>query len=267
MTEPVERDLEGGEGRLFVATWPNPDARYVALVVHGYAEHIGRYAHVAERLVADGAAVYGPDHLGHGHSDGERALINDGEHLTADLDLVAQLARDEHPGLPLVVVGHSMGGLISARYAQAHRGELAALVLSGPVIAPNPDFEALAEMDPMPEVPIDPSVLSRDPAVGEAYVADPLVYNGPFKAPTLRAMFGGIHALASEPGFAELPVLWIHGEEDALAPLGPTREAFEHLRGSATEEKVYPAARHEIFNETNSDEVLDDLVAFIDRVL
>jgi alpha-beta hydrolase superfamily lysophospholipase len=167
----------------------------------------------------------------------------------------------------LVVIGHSMGGLIAARYAQAHRGELAALVLSGPVIAPNPDFEALAEMDPMPEVPIDPAVLSRDPAVGEAYVADPLVYNGPFKAPTLRAMFGAIHALANEPGFDQLPVLWIHGEEDALAPIEPTRTAFEHLRGSATEEKVYREARHEIFNETNQDEVLDDVVAFINRAL
>lgn len=267
MADPQERELDGSEGRLFVAVWPNSDARYVAVVVHGYAEHIGRYAHVAERLLGDGAAVYGADHLGHGRSDGERALITEGEHLTADLDLVVRLARDEHPGLPLVVIGHSMGGLIAARYAQAHRGELAALVLSGPVIAPNPDFEALAELDPMPEVPIDPSVLSRDPAVGEAYLADPLVYNGPFKAPTLRAMFGAIHALAAEPGFGELPVLWIHGEEDALAPLEPTRAAFAHLRGPASEETVYPGARHEIFNEVNGVEVLDDVIAFVRSAL
>jgi alpha-beta hydrolase superfamily lysophospholipase len=267
MSDPHEFQLDGSEGKLFVAAWPNPEARYIALIVHGYAEHSGRYAHVAKRLVADGAAVYGPDHLGHGRSDGERALITDGEHLTEDLDLVAQLARREHPGLPLIVIGHSMGGLIAARYAQGHRGELAALVLSGPVIAANPDFEALAEMDPMPEIPIDPAVLSRDPAVGEAYVADPLVYNGPFKAPTLRAMFAAVHALADEPGFGSLPVLWIHGEEDALAPLAPTAEAFEHLRGEASEQKVYPEARHEIFNETNRDEVIDDVVAFINRAL
>jgi alpha-beta hydrolase superfamily lysophospholipase len=267
MSEPHGHHLTGSEGDLFVAHWPNRDARYIALIVHGYAEHVGRYEHVAQHLLADGAVVYGPDHLGHGQSDGERALIIDGEHLTADLDLVAQLAREENPGLPLVVVGHSMGGLIAARYAQAHQGELAALVLSGPVIAANPDFEALAEMDPMPEIPIDPAVLSRDPAVGEAYVADPLVYNGPFKAPTLRAMFAAVHALADGPGFGSLPVLWIHGEEDALAPLAPTAEAFEGLRGDASEQKVYPEARHEIFNETNQDEVLDDVVEFINRAL
>ena len=267
MTDLVDHELDGSEGKLYVAEWPNADARYIALVVHGYAEHIGRYAHVAARLVADGAAVYGADHLGHGRSDGERALIGQGEHLTEDLGLVAELARLEHPDRPLVLIGHSMGGLIAARYAQAHRGELAALILSGPVIAPNPEFEALADMDPMPDVPIDPAVLSRDPAIGEAYVADPLVYNGPFKAPTLRALFGAIRALAEEPGFGDLPVLWIHGEEDALAPLEPTRVAFEHLRGAAVREKVYLEARHEIFNELNKDEVLDDVVAFINGAL
>jgi alpha-beta hydrolase superfamily lysophospholipase len=260
-------NLDASEGRLFVASWPNPDARYIALIVHGYAEHVGRYAHVAERLVADGAAVYGPDHLGHGRSEGERALIVAGEHLTADLDLVAQLARDEHPGLPVVVIGHSMGGLIAARYAQAHPDELAALVLSGPVIGRNPELEALVEMDPMPEVPIDPAVLSRDPAVGEAYLADPLVYNGPFKAQTLRALFAAVEALAHAPGLGSLPVLWIHGEEDALAPHAATKEAFDHLRGEASEQKVYSGARHEIFNETNRDEVLEDVISFIDRAI
>ena len=260
-------NLDASEGKLFVASWPNPDARYIALIVHGYAEHVGRYAHVAERLVVDGAAVYGPDHLGHGRSEGERALIVAGDHLTADLDLVAQLARDEHPGLPVVVIGHSMGGLIAARYAQAHPDQLAALVLSGPVIGRNPELEALAEMDPMPEVPIDPAVLSRDPAVGEAYLADPLVYNGPFKAQTLRALFAAVEALAHAPGLGSLPVLWIHGEEDALAPHAATKEAFDHLRGEASEQKVYSGARHEIFNETNRDEVLEDVISFIDRAI
>jgi alpha-beta hydrolase superfamily lysophospholipase len=262
-----ESTLEGSEGDLYVASWPNPEARYIALIVHGYAEHIGRYAHVAERLVAGGAVVYGPDHLGHGRSDGERALIVDGEHLTADLDLVARLAREEHPGLPLVVVGHSMGGLIATRFAQTHPGELDALVLSGPVIGGNAEILALLELDPLPEVPIDPAVLSRDPAVGEAYVADPLVYNGPFKADTLRALATGISAVADDPGFGSLPVLWIHGEEDALAPYAAAAPVWEHLRGERSEDKVYPGARHEIFNETNQDEVLDDVVAFIDRSL
>ena len=267
MTEPRETELEGSEGRIVVSAWPGPDPRYVALISHGYGEHIGRYAHVAERLVEEGAVVYGPDHLGHGRSDGERALITEGEHLTADLHLVADLARAENPGLPLVLIGHSMGGLIAARYAQLHPGELTALVLSGPVIGRNPEIEALLDLDPMPEVPIDPAVLSRDPEVGEAYVADPLVYDGPFKAQTLRELFAAIATLADGPGFGDLPVLWIHGAEDALVPPGPSGETFERLRGPASEAKLYPGARHEIFNEINRDEVLDDVVAFIERAL
>jgi len=267
MNEARELELEGSEGRLFAAEWPNADAKYVAVVVHGYAEHMGRYAHVIERLLADGAAVYGLDHLGHGRSNGERALITDGEHLTADLDPLVKLARSEHPDLPLVMIGHSMGGLIATRYVQTHPGELDALVLSGPVIGGNPAMAALLELEPIPEVPIDPAVLSRDPAVGEAYVADPLVYNGPFKPETLRALFAGVAAVAEGPGFGPLPVLWIHGAEDALVPYSPTAEAFEHVRGEASEARVYPGARHEIFNETNRDEVLDDVVAFISRSL
>jgi alpha-beta hydrolase superfamily lysophospholipase len=160
-----------------------------------------------------------------------------------------------------------MGGLIAARYVQRYPGELAALVLSGPVIGGNPEVRAILELDPIPEVPVDPAVLSRDPNVGAAYTADPLVYSGPFKRETLESLFTAMDALAAGEGFGDLPVLWIHGSEDALAPLDHTRRAIAHLRGPNTEEKVYEGARHEIFNETNRDEVLDDVAAFIGRTL
>ena len=240
MGEVRELELQGSEGRLFASVWPNDDARYIAVVVHGYAEHIGRYAHVIERLLADGAMVYGLDHLGHGRSDGEPALITDGEHLTADLRPVGERARAEHPDLPLVMIGHSMGGLIATRYAQTHPGELDALVLSGPVIGGNPGMAALLELDPIPEVPIDPAVLSRDPAVGEAYVADPLVYNGPFKprdppGPVRRRRGGRRRAGVRLAAGALDP-----RRRGRARPLGPTAEAFEHLRGEASEERVYP---------------------------
>ena len=109
-------------------------------------------------------------------------------------------ARADHPGLPVVLVGHSMGGLIAARFAQRYLDELAALVLSGPVVGGNPAFEMLLEMDPIPEIPIDPAILSRDPAVGAAYAADPLVYHGPFHKATLRALANS--ALTSSPPVA-----------------------------------------------------------------
>ena len=252
----------------YVHTWTAEDPRCVVLIAHGYAEHAGRYEHVAERLVAElDAAVYAPDHRGHGRTDGATGLIEDGEALTHDLhDLVAR-ARTEHSGLPVALIGHSMGGLLATRYAQQFGGDLDALVLSGPAIGANPAFEMLLGMDPIPEVPIDVSVLSRDPAVGEAYNADELVYSGPFLRPTLEQLFGAVERVAQGPDFGELPTLWIHGEEDQLIPLEITRPAIEKVRGSALEEHIYEGARHEVFNETNKDEVIADVVAFLRRTL
>ena len=267
MPEPTETEIAGCEGGIHVRIWPNETADRVALIAHGYGEHIGRYEHVADRLVADGAVVYGPDHLGHGRSEGERALVSRGEDLTTDLHAVADLARAAHPGLPMVLIGHSMGGLIATRFAQRYGDELAALVISAPVIGGNPGFATLLEMDPIPEIPIDPEVLSRDPDVGAAYAADPLVYHGPFKRATLESLFAGVGMVAEGGSLGDLPTLWIHGSEDALAPLAPTREAIELIRGSRLEERLYEGARHEVFNEINREDVLDDVSAFIRSVL
>jgi pimeloyl-ACP methyl ester carboxylesterase len=249
---------------LVVRRWdPADGARRIVLLLHGYGEHAGRYDHVGARLAADGAVVYAPDHRGHGRSEGEPALVEDMEALVDDAAAVLARARTEHPGLPATVLGHSMGGIIATRLAQRPGQDLAALVLSGPAIGGNPDIEALLGMDPIPDVPIDPAALSRNPSVGEAYATDPLVYSGPFKRATLEALFAGVKAIAEGPSLGALPTLWIHGENDPLAPLGPTREAIERIRGSQLEERIYPGALHEVLNETNSEEVLNDVAAFL----
>jgi alpha-beta hydrolase superfamily lysophospholipase len=263
---PSDFELRGTRGRLIGRRWdPAGEPTHVVLLVHGYGEHAGRYAHVAERLAARGAVVYAPDHYGHGRSEGERAVVDSVDDMVTDVAAVAALAGQEHPGLPVAMIGHSLGGIIATRYVQT-QPRPAALVLSGPVIGGNPAIAALLDMDPIPVIPIDPAVLSRDPAVGEAYAADELVYHGGFDRRTLTGIFSAVDALAEGPGFGELPVLWLHGEEDALAPYDATRPAIERLRGPATEEKVYPEARHEIFNETNQDEVIGRVADFVDRV-
>src|SRR3954452_16271559 len=197
-------EIAGTRGRIVVHRWDIDDPRYVALVSHGYGEHARRYDHVAERLNADGAVVYAPDHHGHGRSEGERALATDLDSAVEDLHLVAERAAAEHEGLPTVLIGHSMGGLIAGRYAQKYGDELAALVLSAPVVGGNPELEALAELDPFPDVPIDPSVLSRDPEVGIAYAEDPLVYHGPFRLETLMSLGASAAAFAEGGTFGDL---------------------------------------------------------------
>jgi alpha-beta hydrolase superfamily lysophospholipase len=257
-------ETAGTRGNLFVHEWIAEEPSYVTLIVHGYAEHGGRYEHVAQRLVADGAAVYAPDHFGHGRSDGTLALVESIDELSDDLAKVAERAYGRHPELSVIVIGHSMGGLVATRYAQRHAGEITALVLSAPFIGGNAAVEALLGLDPMPDVPLDPAVLSRDPAVGEAYDADPLVYHGPFRRRTLEAIFAGVREVADGPKLA-MPTLWLHGECDALAPLGATRAVAEAVAGERFEQRVYPGAQHEIFNETNKDEVLDDVLEFVSR--
>ncbi|RKT52381.1 alpha/beta fold hydrolase [Saccharothrix australiensis] len=257
----IESNVPGHAGELVVRTWPNLDATWLAVLVHGYGEHGGRYGHVAERLVAAGALVVAPDHVGHGASAGERALITSLDGVVED---VGAAIRSAAADLPVVLIGHSLGGLVATRYAQAH--PVAALVLSAPVLGTWQGLDALS-LDEIPDTPIDPDVLSRDPEVGRRYAADPLVWHGPFKRATLEAVERALDDANYGPTLEDLPTLWLHGDADELVPLADTRTGTDRIRGLLFEERVYPGARHEVFNETNRDEVLSDVVSFVRRVL
>jgi alpha-beta hydrolase superfamily lysophospholipase len=264
LSKSTDIPIDGKRGTIIVRRWETTDPKRVVVLVHGLGEHSGRYEHVAARLAVDGAIVYAPDHHGHGRSDGERGLVDDVEAMVDDVARVVERARAEHPGLPVALLGHSLGGVIATRFVQRGDHGLAALVLTGPVVGGNPAFEGLLAMDPIPDVPIDPAVLSRDPAVGEQYASDPLVYHGPLQRQTLEEIFAAVAAIESGPGFGPLPTLWIHGADDQLAPLDATRPAIERLRGDQFEELVYSGARHEVLNETNREEVLDEVARFLD---
>lgn len=267
MTEPMESTIVGHGGELAVRTWPAEHPRWLAVLCHGYGEHIGRYQHVADALVAAGAIVVGHDYFGHGRSAGERVLITDFEKVVDDQHAVLSAAKAGHPGLPTVLIGHSMGGMIAARYAQRHPDELAALVLSGPVLGQWRALDLL-EHDEIPDDPIDPATLSRDERVGAEYLADPLVWHGPFKRPTLQAIESCLHTIDFDhPLGDDVRALWLHGEDDELVPLADTRAGMDRIRGLGFEEIIYPGARHEVFNEINADEVVTDVTSFVQRVI
>ncbi len=183
--QAYERTFDGSEGTIFYRVWEPETARRIVMLVHGYAEHSNRYAHVAAALAADGAAVYAEDHIGHGRSGGERALIVDFEHVVDDLDTLADRARADHPGLPIIMLGHSMGGLLSSRFAQRHPGVLAGLVLCGAVVGDWNWARRVLEEAEMPPAPDEWSGMSRDPQTVLEYSTDPLVYRGAYKRPLL----------------------------------------------------------------------------------
>jgi len=269
MTRVTEWTFEGSQGQIAARSWRADLAtpRYLTVLVHGYGEHVGRYEHVAAALIGSGAVVYGLDHLGHGKSAGERVLVSSFDDVIADVDRVVATARQAWPDLPIVMIGHSMGGMIAARFAQLHGEKLRALVLSGAAVGGFDLIGQLLALEEMPDEPIEPSTLSRDPAVGAAYVADELVWHGPFKRPTVAAMAATIQAIESGHSLGDLPLLWVHGADDQLVPIDGTRIGIERLRGKAFRKHEYPGARHEVFNETNSREVLADVTRFIDDVL
>ncbi|GAB97295.1 alpha-beta hydrolase superfamily lysophospholipase [Kineosphaera limosa] len=267
--EATDFTLPGHAGDLQARRWQTTPhdqnsarPRYLVLLCHGYGKHLGRYEWVAERLVADGAAVYALDHVGHGRSAGERVLIPDYEPVVEDFRRLHEEALLQHAGLPVVLIGHSMGGMIAIRYAQLYGAELTCTVLSGPVMGRWEALEGLLAAQEIPDVPIDPDTLSRDPQVGADYVADPLVWHGPFKRETLHGLRDCLTAIAAG-GSLEGPVLWLHGEDDQLVPRAGSANAWPVIRGDRSRAKSYPQARHEIFNETNRDEVLADVIAFV----
>ncbi|ASU83647.1 lysophospholipase [Nocardiopsis gilva YIM 90087] len=249
--------------RAWVATEEEPD--WLAVLVHGYGEHIGRYEHVAGHLCERGAAVYGLDHRGHGHSSGERVLIDDFAGVVEDVHRVITQARTAYRSLPLVLIGHSLGGMIASRYAQVHPAEVTGLVLSAPVLGRWNVVEELLPLDEIPHTPIDPDTLSRDPEVGAAYGADELVWHGPFKRPTLQAIDTELKRIAADGCIGEMPLLWLHGSDDRLVPLTGTRTGIDALAGNDVTARIFPDARHEVFNETNRAEVLDEVTRFAQR--
>jgi alpha-beta hydrolase superfamily lysophospholipase len=265
---PETTTLDGHAGALHVASWPNPEARYLAVLCHGYGEHIRRYDHVAAALRDHGATVVGHDHCGHGRSEGDPVLVHDFEDVVDDLHRVITAAREDHPDLPVVLIGHSMGGMIAARYAQRHGDELSALVLSGPVIGRWEAAEQLVAADPIPEVPIDPDTLSRDPAVGKAYAEDPLVWHGSFRRETLQALLDCLDRIEGAGPVAGLPTLWVHGSDDRLVPIEPSSAGVRALvPDELRTEEVRTDARHEVFNETDADDVLARVAEFVDQHL
>ncbi len=249
-------EVDGLHGTIVVRVRRNPDATHLAVIAHGYGEHSGRYGQVADRLAADGATVITPDHHGHGLSDGERVPVRDGEGYVTDLHTVMAWATETFADLPVVLIGHLMGGLIASRYAQQHSEQLAALVLSGPIIGGDPTFAALAATDVTPD---GPATRSRDPAV---HGTRP-VWHGPFNPVTLRAVLRTVDSITAGPGFGTIPTLWLHGETDPLAPLEVTRIRMRGLRGDVFEERVYAGAAYEIFQEANRSAVLSDVATFI----
>jgi acylglycerol lipase len=271
----VEGQLEGAKGlEIYWQGWQGEaPTRATVVISHGAGEHSGRYERVAVQLAALGYPVYALDHRGHGHSGGRRALVDRLDNAAADLDLLVERARSEHPDTPLFLLGHSLGGTIALRYALRHQDKLDGLILSGPVAAvdlpPAPvrlAAKALSATLPwMGALAVDPAVVSRDPAEVEAYRTDPLVHHGKLPVRTVAEIAAATERFPEQVGSLTLPILLVHGSEDRLAPVRGSRTVHERAGSDDKTLKIYDGLFHEVLNELPEDRarVLADIVAWL----
>jgi alpha-beta hydrolase superfamily lysophospholipase len=264
----------GGVEIYWQAWLPAGEPAAIVLLAHGGAEHGGRYAWVANALVARGYAVYAPDHRGHGRSSGPRAYVDRLADAGTDLHVVSDLARERHPDAPVFLLGHSMGGLVALDYACRYQEELTGLVLSAPlaVLKVRPAMRVvsrlLSRLAPrLPVYKIDGTTVSRDPEVVRAYDADPLNHRGPLPARTVGELAAATRALPLRLRGLRLPILTLYGSGDRL--VDPDGSAL--VEGcSASEDctvRRYEGLYHELLNEPEREQVLDDVADWLDARL
>jgi alpha-beta hydrolase superfamily lysophospholipase len=203
-------------------------------------------------------AVYAPDHRGHGKSDGERVYVERFSDYVDDLKTFFDMVRKENPGKQIFLIGHSMGSAITLLYTARHQHELAGMVTSGGGI--NKEGETPQQRHPEGKaLPTD--FLSRDPAVIEAYVNDPLVYRGPVPS-RLGSMMADVAAAVSK---ITLPALIMAGND--VADGARSQTLYEKLGSKDKTLKRYDGLRHEIFNEPEQLQVFGDLAAWLEAHL
>ena len=261
-----------GNVRIHWRAWlPEAEPRAVVVIAHGASEHAGRYGHVAARLLAEGYAAYAIEHRGHGHSEGRRAVIDRMANAVADLDSLVVLAAAEHPGAPVFLLGHSMGGTIAVSYAIRHQARLSGLILSGPLAAleaaPAPMrlmSKILSAIAPgMGLIEIDPSLVSRDPDVVAAYVADPLVYHGKLPVRTVAELAIAIDSFPQAAQGITVPTLIMYGTADRLCPPRGSVMLSERIGSADKTITPYQGLYHEILNEPEQDRVLDEICGWL----
>ena len=277
-TTRSERNFDGVGGvRIVYDVWtPDAQPRGVVVLCHGYAEHARRYDHVAQRFGAAGLITYALDQRGHGRSGGKRVYLRDISEYTGDFHTLVGIAAAEHPQLPRIVVGHSMGGGVVFSYGVEHPDDYTAMVLSGPAVYAQegvaPVMITVAKIlgGLLPGLPVEKlptEAVSRDPEVVAAYMADPLVHKGKLPAGIAKALIQVGETMPRRAGALTAPLLVVHGEQDKLIPVSGSRHLIECVGSDDAHLKVYPELYHEVFNEPERDLVLDDVVSWIEAKL
>lgn len=270
--------FEGAKGlQLFWQAWlPDGPPKAVLAVTHGVGEHMGRYGNMVAALVPAGYVLAGYDQRGHGRSEGQRGHINSWDEYRQDLHTFLAIAGQLAPDLPVFLYGHSQGSLVMLDYIVRAPARLAGAISSGtalqPLDAAPPHLVLVAKVlsGIAPtfslKVPLDGSSLSRDPQVAKAYMEDPLVFwkrSARWGTECLKA----IEFIKSHAGEVNLPILFLHGENDPLVGAAGAQHFFEQIRITDKTIHIYPGRRHEPHNDVEYGQVMADMRGWMDAHL
>jgi len=257
--DSIERLMAGR----FVRKWDAREPKASVALIHGLAEHSGRYEHVGRALAGAGYSVRAVDIYGHGRSDGFPGHVANVAQWHDDTAFALECAEEAAPDKPVFLLGHSLGSLITASFVTNFEPSIAGYVITG--YAGLPGQALLASMSDPESAGVPPDLVSRDPAIVKAYVDDPLVFHD--RVPVECNAAGMEAAIGANAGAASitLPVLMLHGGADAICDVQGAREFREALGSADKELVVYEGLYHEVMNEPERDRVIADIVAWLDR--
>ena len=246
----------------------NPKANVV--IVHGICEHLDRYDYLTEKLNNAGYNVYRYDARGHGRSEGVKGDLSDYQDYLIDLDTYINLVKEEHPNLKLILLGHSMGGLVATSYASTFNDKIDYLALSGAANVTPKQARAL-KLLPMFLIKkikyknnLGEGVCS-DKAVVEKYNNDPLVLKEATMGLMKNVFIGGCGLVKDNIKRINVPTIVMHGKGDGIVEASTAEWTYNNLAVEDKELKIYDGLYHEIFNEIQKDVVIEDLINWLNK--
>lgn len=266
-TFAVEDNVE-----LFTQSWVADAPKAAVLITHGYAEHSSRYLHVAQTLTANGYSVYTYDLRGHGKSPGRRAFVKSFDEYILDLEDYVQFVRHQIGELPLFLLGHSMGGAITSAMAIAQKPDVKGILLSAPALVAGDDISGFMiamsrfvswAFPKLPAVKLGSESISRDPAIVKDYDNDPLNYRGGMPARLGAEMLRTFGLIEQNAHTFEYPMIVMQGTADQIVnPIG-SQQFYDAIGSEDKTLKWYEGLYHEIMNEPEKEDVLRDIVTWL----
>lgn len=270
-----EEDFSSRGVRIHLRSWmPEGEPRAVIVICHGVNSHGGQHAWTAEQFAARGFVAFALDLRGRGKSEGERFFVEDVDDYVADLAGAIDIARKRHPGLPIYVLGHSAGGVVSCTYALDHQDEIHGLICESFAFqVPAPGFvlsaiKGLSHVAPrLGVLTLHMKDFTRDPVALAALEADPLTKGESQPAATVAALVRADERLKESFGEIELPVLILHGTADKATVCQGSEYFYEHAGSVDKTLKLYDGHYHDLLNDLGKESVFADIAGWIEARL